>query len=1102
MNPSECPSAAELADFHSGLLGDYRLAVVAGHLDDCADCLGIPTPVSFPPIHVRLPENRFDAEAGCARARQRVARLASTGFGVGQLLGEFRLLREIGRGGMGIVYEAEQQSLGRRVAVKVVQTSGPVDPDLMRRFEREAKAVGRLHHTNIVPVFGVGEQDGAPFYAMQFIDGVGLNDLIDALARKQRGEPLRDAPSDRLVRPLTAWDAAGMIAQAAEGVGHAHDQGVLHRDIKPSNLLIDTHGMVWVTDFGLAKTDDAADLTHTGDLLGTVRYMAPEMFDGKADRRSDVYALGLTLYELLALRPAFDGSDRGQVMKAVLGSGHQPLAAVAANVPRDLETVVAKATDRDPRRRYQTAHDLAADLRRFVRDEPILARRLGPGERLGRWARHNRGLAAALAGLVVTLIGVAVGSLAAAGRFRTMAKEQTELAASEGTQRRLAQEAEDAALSNLYAAEMGVAARVAEQPTGLARLRELVDHWQHPVAGRPDPRGWEWRVFRDLARPEQFVRTDRMYDGVAWSPDGTRLAVNVDGKNEILDSADGTTVRRFPADVGRTFSLNWSADGRRLVAGTEGGVSILDAETGALVYRVPHGPGPTSAGMHPGGRLLATHADDSVVRIHDITAGRVVVELPNAVNGPPGTFGFSPDGRHLATIHKIQASSPLVGPDRGVIAIWRTADWRRVGTVLPPRNWATSVRWVDDRRLVLALFAGGASVCDAMTGAEIQPLTAERHLTEALDVSVDGRRVVTGDWGWVVWAWNPDTGRRVAVCRGHTMKVYRAVLAPDGSRVASVAHENAESALRVWNLAGRQPVRTLEPPAPVSLPLFVGLAWHPIDDRLACPSTRGRTRVYDNTDKPTAGRRGNQLTWDPTGQWSVAHDEDDIWIYAADSDEPVRTLKLRGTPKSIRWHPTDGRLAIRAGVQLWVWNPSLPDPPTLVFGDPYPPTAEPNFAGGGVAWHPDGRRIAFAAPHAESWVVHLIDPTTRTIGTTTPAKTRIIEALAWSPDGSRIAVAGDDPAINVFDATGNLIQSLRGHTFTVQDLAYSPDGTRLASAGLDGNVLLWDAASGRLLLSFEMGSPALGVAWSRDGSKLAALTDKGTVKVWDAGTSK
>src|SRR5207244_1327965 len=207
----------------------------------------------------------------------------------------------------------------------------------------------------------------------------------------------------------TYWQSVARIGvQVADALEYAHRQGIQHRDIKPSNLLLDTTGTVWVTDFGLAKADDRQNLTHTGDILGTLRYMPPEAFEGRADARGDVYSLGLTLYELLALRPAFDESDRHRLIRQVSEVEPAPLRKVRPDLPRDLETIVHKAIDREPAHRYQTAGDLAADLQRFIDDEPIYARRLTARERAWRWCRRNPVVAGLTAAVVFLLLGVTV----------------------------------------------------------------------------------------------------------------------------------------------------------------------------------------------------------------------------------------------------------------------------------------------------------------------------------------------------------------------------------------------------------------------------------------------------------------------------------------------------------------------------------------------------------------------------------------------------------------------------------------------------------------------------------------------------------------------
>ncbi len=398
-------------------------------------------------------------------------------------LGDYRILREVGRGGMGVVYEAEQESLGRRVALKVLPDAALSDAQQVLRFQREARAAARLHHTNIVPVFGVGRDEGHHYYVMQFIPGMGLDAVLEELRRLRRGAASASPPAGRgrsdgavsaaevaeailtgrfspaggadggprpgttlaasasapLARPdtlapkpaessvvslpgasadsLARFDpdrtffrsVARIGLQVAEALEYANRQGILHRDVKPSNLLLDPRGNVWVADFGLAKAADAEDITHSGDIIGTVRYMAPERFRGRCDARSDVYALGLTLYELLTLQPAFAAADRHELMQRVMSEEPERLRVRVPQLPRDLETIVQKAIDRDPARRYPTAAALAEDLQRFLDDKPIRARRVTAAEQAWRWARRNPAVASLATGLMVALVTGLIG---------------------------------------------------------------------------------------------------------------------------------------------------------------------------------------------------------------------------------------------------------------------------------------------------------------------------------------------------------------------------------------------------------------------------------------------------------------------------------------------------------------------------------------------------------------------------------------------------------------------------------------------------------------------------------------------------------------------
>ncbi|TWU59267.1 Serine/threonine-protein kinase PrkC [Rubripirellula tenax] len=307
-------------------------------------------------------------------------------------LGDFRILREIGRGGMGIVYEAEQESLGRRVAIKVLPKQSLLDDTALQSFEREASTAAAMHHSNIVPIFGTGECDGTHYLVMQLIRGESLDKRITAEGHS-----------------LDCRTAAEIAAQISDGLAYAHGNGVLHRDVKPANILIDEDGVAQLTDFGLAR-NTRDDPTVTQALSGSPRYMAPERFQGQSDERSDVYGVGLTLYEMLAGTPAFKDLTPHQLPEAVKLHLIKPLSDFRANIPADLRTVVAKAINPDPAHRYQSASDLRDDLNRFLRDEPILARRTTALQSFIRWCRRNPKLAGVTGIAIVSMLVATVAS--------------------------------------------------------------------------------------------------------------------------------------------------------------------------------------------------------------------------------------------------------------------------------------------------------------------------------------------------------------------------------------------------------------------------------------------------------------------------------------------------------------------------------------------------------------------------------------------------------------------------------------------------------------------------------------------------------------------
>lgn len=402
-------------------------------------------------------------------------------------LGDFQIIREIGHGGMGVVYEAIQLSLGRRVALKVLPFAAAMDPRHLQRFKNEAHAAAQLHHTNIVPVYAVGCERGVHFYAMQLIEGRSLSTVIQELratrdeqssasaidstrnhfdaatmANSVSRQSLRSGRSSESFR-----SAARIAAQVADALDYAHEAGVIHRDIKPANLLMDSKGCVWITDFGLAQVVADAGVTQTGDLVGTLRYMSPEQAAGRrspVDHRADVYSLGATLYELLTLQPIFSADERPALLFQILNDDPRPLRQLDASIPVELETIVLKAIAKLPSERYATAAEMAADLRRFLENRPILARRPTVVDRLRKWLRrHPSFVAAGVLLLVCGTIGLAITTA-------IVAHEQSQTKRAYQLESQRAQEAE---------AQFELARRAADEMIRLAE-EEVMDIGDNP----------------------------------------------------------------------------------------------------------------------------------------------------------------------------------------------------------------------------------------------------------------------------------------------------------------------------------------------------------------------------------------------------------------------------------------------------------------------------------------------------------------------------------------------------------------------------------------------------------------------------------------------
>lgn len=1034
-------------------------------------------------------------------------------------LGRFEIVRELGRGGCGVVFLARDPLLDRLVAVKVPRADLAFTEDTRRRFRREARAAAGLDHPNIVPLHEAGEIGPICFLVSAYCPGPTLADW------------LRDR-----VEPVPFADAAALIATLADAVAHAHSLGVVHRDLKPANVLLvgDARSQLTcprITDFGLAKVvqeELSAVQTRSGVILGTAAYMAPEQGQAKSvGPTADIYSLGAMLYQCLTGRVPFAGEhDLDTLLQA---QQHEPLspARLRPRLPLDLDTICLKCLQKEPSRRYAAARLLADDLRRYLSGQPILARRIGSLQRLWRWSRRRPALATAcvlgllsafaLAGLALQ-VDIAARAAAAAELLRGE-QHQRQLALEEAQRQRSRAEQTNARLAlerGLGLCEQNEAPRgLLWLARGLALAPPEADDLRR--AARRNLADWRPRVhglrggYRHRGPVTQF----------AVRPDGKVLAsAGGDGQIILWDIAADRPAANSIKYLDILRALAWSPKGDRLVSGCDNdSACVWDAATGRLVWDFRHNGPVFACAVNPAGTLLAT------ATLHDVRLWRLDTGTAQgqavAVGGFPDSLAFSPDGQLLALGGR-DGKTRLLETATGKVRLCETAQVEEVCAVKFRR---------DGRALATCSFDGTACIHDPHSGRTLARLV-HTETVHAAAFSPDGQWLATACEDAAVRLWSVATPSAAPKVMMHRDGVLDVAFSPDGQTLASAGRAGAA---RLWQVATARPLGSaLLHRDAVKQVAFAG-------GRLLTGSEDGEVRSWE----PSGGREPgvplahggavSAAAFSPNGQLGLTGSWDRKARWWDEAGNQLGEAALPGRVRCVAW-AADGRSAAAAGhgglklidiVQQS--SRTLLDHPALVLAVAFSPDGTRLLSGssGGaaqfwevasgrsigsavlcqgdvlaVAFSPDGRLAAVGSRHGELW---FLDGRTGQKLHEQFARGRefaAITGLSFGRAGQVLAVASADGLVRLVDVARRAPfgETLR-HNGRVLALSFDPMGDRLASAAADGLARIWRLEGERatqLGRPLEHASAVTALAFNSDGRHLATAAMDGTCRVWEA----
>ncbi|HEY3914311.1 MAG TPA: protein kinase, partial [Verrucomicrobiae bacterium] len=941
--------------------------------------------------------------------------------------GSYELIEEIARGGMGIVYKARQVALNRLVALKVIVSGEFSSPDFLRRFRTEAEAAARLDHPNIVPIYEIGEVDGQPFFSMKLVEARALT---------------RAVAGDR--------QAAALVATLARAVHYAHQHGVVHRDLKPNNVLVDAKGEPYLTDFGLAKLAERdSTLTRTHAIMGTPSYMAPEQARGESKQlttAADIYGLGAILYELLAGQPPFAGGTTMETIRMVLEKDPRRLTAINPKTDRDLETICLKCLEKDPLRRYGSAEALADDLDRWLRHEPIAARRSSVLHRFGKWTQRHPAVAALVGGLIVSLLmGFGLTLWQSAARQKALVLGQR----------------------SLYAARIGLAAE-AWTEGHVNRTSALLDSLK-PGDGQEDLRGFEWRYLRGICRDESFFTLadeQKPVKSVAASPDGHLLAL-VGNKPyvSLFDLATRKITARLPANSGNSF-VAFSPDSACVAAvGEDSAIRIWDVIGKRPVTILEGHQYPVAqVAYSPDGKWLASASkSDGLIKVWDLATKTVWASFGAVPNEYPAV-AFSPDSATLA----------WSTGDRGIelTDVESRATWARLtghGASVVSLAFSSDGKW-----LASASKDSDVRIWGAKTGAFNAVLYGHNAILTSVAFSPDNQLLATTCVDGTVKLWNVRTEKEITTYKGHEMWVNNSVFLPDGHTLATGGEDGT---VKLWDVTREEHSAGIEYHNAAQSPALLAVS------------------VQDGTTNGNFFRQDAcEVCYSADGSRFIALDDRAIiQIWDGEIRQSISVRPLANAAAIATAIFPDGRQAVSSGLdrKLRLWNLEASAHPKIV-GETDSPSVR-------LAISSDGNWLA--AGTGTGRIVIWDTSQWKPVMTNSSLAGRVT-AFKFSPDLRELFAAvqiadGTNMLLSVDLGKGTVHLSPEHHQGTVTSLAFSPDGKLVAGSCRDAIVRLWESQTLIRMGTFRGHSGYVtSAAFTPDGRTLATASNDGTVKLW------